>query len=182
METLTYIDSTKYNIIDVVRSKTSIDTTCVGTIGKLFINDEPFCETLEPYDLLFIPDTPLSDIKYLKSKQLNYPFKGQRFLAIPTGVYDIDLKGRRSSLKKYIPPEYNNCCPLIQNIPGYSGVYIHVGNLPSDTQGCLLVGDLDCKFKQWKLINSTSTFHRLLKKLWSFKFPIKIRYSRLYES
>lgn len=181
MDILPYIDNTKYNILDVVRVKTSFETSCVGTIGKLYINDEPFCDTLEPYDCLFKSDTPLSVIKHGKTYQLNNPFKGQRYLAIPTGVYDLNLKGYRSTFKKYIPKEYNNCCPLIENIPGYSGVFIHVGNLPSDTQGCLLVGDYDCKYKQWKLINSTSTFHRLLKTLWSFKYPIKIRYTRIYD-
>lgn len=175
-----YIDKNQFNIIDVVRSKTSYKTSCVGTIGKLFINDVPFCETLEPYDFGFDSDTSIRDIKLTKSKALNMPFNAMRFCAIPTGVYDINLKGYRSSIKKYIPEEYNNCCPEIKGIPGYNGVFIHVGNLPTNTQGCLLVGQLDVSRNQWRLALSTDTFHKLLKKLWSFKYPIKIRYSRLY--
>ena len=180
MEILPFIDSSKYNILDVVRCKTNLSSSCSGTIGKLYINDNYFCDTLEPYDVGFTSDTSLEEIKYLKSLALNAPYNAMRFRAIPIGVYDIDLHGKRSSLKKYIPPEYNNCCPLIKGIKGYSGVFIHVGNFPSNTQGCLLVGQLDCSYKQYRVVNSTDTFHKLLKKLWSYKYPIKIRYSRIY--
>ena len=168
---LPYIDSSKYNILDVIRLKTSNtwdkirNYGCVGTLGKLFINDVYFCDTLEPYDIGFDQDTDICDIKHTKSLALNSSYYPLRFLAIPTGVYDVDLHVQRSKIKKYIPKEYNNCCPLIRGIRGYSGVFIHVGNLPRDTQGCLLVGHHDDSFSQFRVIDSTRIFHNLLKYL-----------------
>lgn len=36
---------------------------------------------------------------------------------------------------------HNSLVPLIKGVSGHSGVRIHVGNYPSDTDGCLLIGN-----------------------------------------
>ena len=45
---------------------------------------------------------------------------------------------------------------------GFSGVLIHVGNTNKDTLGCILVGENTSK---GKVLNSTATFHKLMKLL-----------------
>lgn len=52
--------------------------------------------------------------------------------AIPTGRYRISM---------YNSPRQKEAVPLLQAVPHFSMVEIHVGNFPKDTQGCILVGN-----------------------------------------
>lgn len=81
------------------------------TIGKLYIDDNYFCDTLE--------DTVRADKKvYGKT-------------AIPAGTYKV---------KKTMSPRFKKVLPEILNVPNFSGVRIHAGNTAKDTEGCLLLG------------------------------------------
>lgn len=61
--------------------------------------------------------------------------------AIPIGTYQIsmDVVSPKFKDRSWAKP-WKGKLPRIQNVPGYSGVLIHVGNKPEDTLGCILVG------------------------------------------
>lgn len=82
------------------------------TIGKLYIDDNYFCDTLE--------DTvrPKGEKVYGKT-------------AIPAGKYKV---------KKTYSPRFKKQLPEILNVPNFSGVRIHAGNTAKDTDGCILLG------------------------------------------
>ena len=65
----------------------------------------------------------------LEPPRLDPPAKPR---AIPTGTY---------SLTWAFSPDHNRFVPLVQNVPDFEGVEIHIGNFPKDTKGCLLVGE-----------------------------------------
>lgn len=120
------------------------------TIGKLYVNGIYECDTLEDTDRGLTQDMPLSNIQ---SKKLY----GET--AIPTGTYKIDIN---TVSPKFKDRSWAKFCggklPRLIDVPGYSGVLIHVGNKPADTLGCILVGDNKIK---GQVINSTSTFQEL---------------------
>lgn len=123
------------------------------TIGKLYINGEYFCDTIEDCDRGLTQDMPLEEIKKIK-------VAGKT--AIPIGTYKISLvvkSPKFSNFTKY--PAYKFCdgyLPRLVNVPGFEGVLIHIGNDDEDTDGCILVGENTAK---GKVLNSTSTFRKL---------------------
>lgn len=50
---------------------------------------------------------------------------------VPAGLYQVLLQ---NSVK------FGRIMPMIQNVPGHTGIEIHPGNTAVDTRGCLLVG------------------------------------------
>lgn len=52
-------------------------------------------------------------------------------VAIPLGVYPVVL---RESLR------FHQLMPWVENVPGRAAIEIHWGNFPSNTEGCILVG------------------------------------------
>lgn len=82
------------------------------TIGRLSIEDEYFCDTLEPTE-----------------REGGVKIMGKT--AIPKGVYRI--------LMTY-SPRMRKIAPLLLNVPDFEGVRIHSGNTYNDTEGCILCG------------------------------------------
>lgn len=120
------------------------------TIGKLYVNDEYFCDTLE--------DTS----RGLTSKMSEYEIskiKVHGNTAIPTGTYKITLNIISPKFSKY--KQYKFCggkLPRLLDVPGFEGVLIHIGNTPKDTEGCILVGENKVI---GGVINSTVYFKKL---------------------
>ena len=92
------------------------------TIGKLYIDGEYFCDTLEDRDRGLTDSMTVSEIGKIKIKKET---------AIPTGTYKVTIT-YSNRFKKNMP--------LINNVKGFEGIRIHSGNTPQDTEGCVLLG------------------------------------------
>lgn len=108
------------------------------TIGRLYVNGERFCDTLE--------DCVRKIGAGGKGK-----IKGKT--AIPAGRYLITLT--RS-------PRFKRVLPLLHNVPYFEGVRIHAGNTAADTDGCILVGE---NKKVGMVLNSRATEDSLMQVL-----------------
>ena len=75
--------------------------------------------------------------------------KKPHITAIPTGRYQITAT---------YSPHFNRTLPLLNNVPGYSGVRIHPGNTAADTDGCILVGENTAKGR----VNNSKYWFNLL--------------------
>ena len=128
------------------------------TIGRLYINGKMFCNTLEDKDRGLEQNMPLSKIKEVKISSVT---------AIPKGTYNVrmDIISPKYSTK---PWYLRNChgarMPRLENVPGYSGILIHPGNIASDTDGCILVGINDVTGMVTK---SKETFLNLYSQMYS---------------
>jgi hypothetical protein len=63
---------------------------------------------------------------------------------IPEGRYEIKFRTQGEMhlnySKKFPRPEWHKGMLELQNVPGRQFILIHIGNTPTDTQGCLLTG------------------------------------------
>ena len=107
------------------------------THGKLFVNNEFYCYTLEDTD------------RKLEEGGIKIPHE----TAIPLGTYNVLIN---------MSPRFKKRLPLVNNVPGFSGIRIHPGNSANDSSGCILVGD---KRENDKILNSVVTFNKLLELL-----------------
>lgn len=120
------------------------------TIGRLSIDGQRFCDTLEDTDRGLDQKMSLAVLKARKRKGIT---------AIPTGRYKVTLGVKSPKYSKR--PAYNFCegyVPRLINVPAYEGVLIHIGNYPQDTEGCILVGR---NTKVGAVLDSTETFKQL---------------------
>lgn len=62
--------------------------------------------------------------------------------AIPTGRYRIRLCVSPTLKDRSYAKPYGGKFPVLENVPGFSGVMIHPGNTTDDTRGCILPGML----------------------------------------
>lgn len=111
------------------------------TIGRLFINNEYFCDTLEDTDRGLSSTMQVNEILAKKVKAET---------AIPTGKYDVILT---------FSPRFKRVLSLLLNVKGYEGVRVHAGNTNKDTEGCLLVGENKAK---GQVLNSRATLEKLM--------------------
>lgn len=84
-------------------------------IGNFYINGSFMCNTLEPHAIDW-------------DKEEKEPGK----TAIPIGTYDVTISWSR---------KFNDRLPYVNGVPQFTGVMIHAGNYPEDTEGCILLGD-----------------------------------------
>ena len=120
------------------------------TIGRLYVDNHPFCDTLED---------KVRDIN--KDGDLNDVGEGKVYskTAIPYGRYEITMKVQ--SPKYSQRASYAWCkgyLPRLLNVLHFDGILIHAGNTAEDSAGCLLVGENKVK---GKVINSMETLKRL---------------------
>ena len=124
------------------------------TIGRLFIDGERFCDTIEDK----VRDTN-------KDGDLLDEGEGKVYseTAIPYGTYDVTLAVQSP---KYSQRKAYDFCkgylPRLLNVPHFEGILIHIGNTAKDSAGCILVGENKVV---GGLVNSTATFKRLYDRL-----------------
>lgn len=115
------------------------------TIGKLYIDDAYFCDTLE--------DTVRDTNKSGKFDNGEQKIKGKT--AIPYGTYEI---------KWTYSPRFKKYTPQLMNVPSFEGIRVHAGNTSADTEGCLILGE---NKQVGKVLNSRATinkFYPIIKK------------------
>ena len=84
----------------------------LSVLGELFLNGERMCDTLE---------NPWID--------------NQRNIScIPEGEYEVRIRLPRESATR----DYMHL--LVKDVPDRDYILFHIGNRPSDTSGCILVG------------------------------------------
>lgn len=83
------------------------------TLGLLYLDDKLFCHTLED-----------------KVRPDGVKVYGET--AIPEGSYELSIEPFRG--------DENKMYPLVHNVPMFTGVCMHGGNVPEDTLGCILLG------------------------------------------
>lgn len=90
------------------------------TLGELVIDGDEVCYTIED---------PIKNIKVVGET------------AIPDGQYQVVLTPSPRALAGGLwTPWKDGVLPLLVDVPKFSGIRIHAGNTPKDTQGCILVG------------------------------------------
>lgn len=108
------------------------------TIGKLYIDDVYFCDTIE--------DT-VRDLNK-NGKFDNGEKKVHSKTAIPYGIYEI---------KWTYSPRFKKYTPQLMNVPSFEGIRIHAGNTSADTEGCLILGKNE---QVGKVLNSRATINK----------------------
>lgn len=124
------------------------------TIGKLYINNVYFCDTIEDSDRGLSQDMDIEEIKKIK-------VYGET--AIPVGTYCITMKEKSPKFSNFSKYKWAKICngyiPRLKNVPGFDGILIHVANKAEDILGCIGVGENKVK---GQVINSTITFNKLI--------------------
>ena len=114
------------------------------TIGKLYINNEYFCDTLE--------DAVRKKKVYAET-------------AIPFGKYEVTIS---------YSPRFKKNLPLLLNVPDFEGVRIHSGNTKDDTEGCILVGFNKAKGKVLDSRSTFTKLMARLKPVYEIKEKIEL--------
>lgn len=120
------------------------------TIGKLYIDNHYFCDTLEDKVRDLNKDGDLNDAGEGK-------VAGQT--AIPYGTYKVTMDVQSPKFSKRA--SYAWCkgyLPRLLNVPHFDGIMIHSGNDATHTAGCILVGENRVK---GQVLNSMNTLKRL---------------------
>ena len=125
------------------------------TIGRMYLDGEFFCNTLEDRDRGLTSEMSLIEINGKKVMHET---------AIPSGTYEVSLDYVSPKFSQY--PYYMEVCggrlPRLLDVKGFSGVLIHVGTNASHSSGCILVGN---NTSVGQLSNGKKVFEELYKRL-----------------
>lgn len=122
------------------------------TVGRFFVNRTLLFNSLEDTDRGLTQEMSEEDILAVK-----VPGK----TAIPVGTYELRLTVSGKFKNRSWAKKYKGLVPEIVDVPGYSGVRIHPGNKPNQTDGCPLTGR---NTKVGELTDSTKCYYELMDK------------------
>ena len=96
--------------------------------------------------LIEVPGQSPEDLP-VRAFTLEDPHQDQKIAGntrIPAGVYPLGLYTDGEMTKRYAEkyPHIHKGMIEIMNIPDFVAVFIHIGNEPAHTEGCVLVGDM----------------------------------------
>lgn len=90
---------------------------------------------------------------------------------IPAGFYELIIhQDETPKTKKYQAKyEWFKKHIEIKNVPNFVGVYIHIGNYDTDTEGCILLGDSadNNSITEGAISGSTAAFKRFYDEVYS---------------
>ena len=121
------------------------------TVGRMYINGEFICNTMEDTDRGLDDDMELTQIKAKKIPTRT---------AIPTGKYKVTLNitSPKFSKKQYYWDFCKGKVPRLLDVKGFEGILIHCGATATNSAGCILVGDNTVK---GRLTNSQARFEQV---------------------
>jgi hypothetical protein len=108
--------------------------------GTLSVDGKFQCFTLEP------------SVREVSGKPVGF-WKVPGRTAIPVGTYAVEIS-------YFARDGYYS--PILDNVPGFLGIRIHIGNFPQDTEGCILVGT---QMGDNQVLNSKVAFAALMTKI-----------------
>lgn len=124
--------------------------------------------------LLKILDTVQGPRPVLQAYTLEDEYRGEKVMKetrIPAGTYQviaqaIDTPKTLAYRGKY--PWFKSHL-MLKDVPGFIGIYIHVGNDDGDTDGCILLGDIadNNSVSPGSVMKSTESFRRF----YEFVYP-----------
>lgn len=120
------------------------------TGGRLYVDGMLFSDTIEPEDRGLSSVMSLADIKRLK-------VAGKT--AIPYGRYKVTWAWSPRLHGRSYAKKYGGKFPLLNGVPGWSGVLIHPFNYGRESQGCIGPGE---RWMPGKVINSTLAYTDLM--------------------
>ncbi len=98
------------------------------------------------------------------------PSKVKGETRIPAGKYEIVIQDQDTpktiQYRQKYSWFYNHL--MLKDVPGFTGIYIHVGNDDKDTDGCILLGDNadNNVIGHGSISNSTASFMRFYNELY----------------
>ena len=135
--------------IDLVR----IYNCATYSIGKVYVNGEWLCDTVEDMDRGLDQGMTETEIRKIKV---------YRQTAIPTGTYKVtmNIQSPKFSQMAYYKKFCKGYMPRILNVKGYDGILIHCGSSANSSAGCIIVGYNTIK---GKVTNSRKAWEKLMK-------------------
>lgn len=115
------------------------------TIGKLYINDTYFCDTIEDK----VRSLPSMCPNQKVGKECKCKEKVYAQTAIPSGTYKVVVN---------VSPKFKRLLPRLLNVPHFEGILIHNGSDERSSAGCIIVGENKVV---GKVINSTYYMNKL---------------------
>ncbi|MFN0200459.1 MAG: DUF5675 family protein [Bacteroidia bacterium] len=116
------------------------------TLGKLSINGEEICFTLEDKE-----NYSREKVMYAQKRaageeipdKLAYTAMLDGDTRIPAGEYEMELRtlGGLHTTYEIRYPDLHKGMLYLKNVTGFSYIYIHQGNSNADTKGCILLGE-----------------------------------------